>query len=272
MSENEKREEDARAGDAARTAAPADAATGAAARPGAAAAPGPTTAAPSQQELAIRSALETVHDPEIMLSVIDLGLIREVRVDPEKTLIRMLLTTPFCPYAPQLMAEVKQAVAGWGPIDSWIELERIGWQRGLAFVREDPKRFVRHTWRKFLHLWSLYPADAVSHNGPLAPTRTFIVLMSYGLLLLLGLLGMLVSLRDWRRFALVYAYIGSLTVAYSLLLPSTWYRLPIDFFLAIFAAIFVDALVHRWRDQATAKDTNEPVHYQELVLKHEPVS
>ena len=38
-------------------------------------------AAPSQQELAIRGALETVMDPEIGLSVIDLGLIREVLLD-----------------------------------------------------------------------------------------------------------------------------------------------------------------------------------------------
>ena len=65
--------------------------------------------APSQQELAIRVALETVMDPEIGLSVIDLGLIREVRVQPGKTLVRMMLTTPFCPYAPQLMEDVKLA-------------------------------------------------------------------------------------------------------------------------------------------------------------------
>ena len=65
--------------------------------------------APSQQEMAIRSALETVMDPEINLSVIDLGLIREIRIEPGKTLVRMMLTTPFCPYAPQLMADVKQA-------------------------------------------------------------------------------------------------------------------------------------------------------------------
>ena len=68
-----------------------------------------STAAPSQQEMAVRSALETVMDPEIGLSVIDLGLIREVHLLADKTFIRMMLTTPFCPYAPQMMADVKQA-------------------------------------------------------------------------------------------------------------------------------------------------------------------
>ena len=80
------------------------------------ASPAPAAAAPSQQELAIRSALETVMDPEINLSVIDLGLIREIQfLDPPKTLIRMMLTTPFCPYAPQMIADVKQAVTSVVP-------------------------------------------------------------------------------------------------------------------------------------------------------------
>ncbi len=70
---------------------------------------GSEAAAPSQQEIAIRSALESVMDPEINLSVVDLGLIREVHILPEKTHIRMMLTTPFCPYAPQLVEEVKNA-------------------------------------------------------------------------------------------------------------------------------------------------------------------
>ncbi len=65
--------------------------------------------APTQEQFAIRAALETVMDPEIGLSVIDLGLIREVQVEGGKTLIRMLLTTPFCPYAPQLLEDIKQA-------------------------------------------------------------------------------------------------------------------------------------------------------------------
>lgn len=74
-----------------------------------AAAPATGKPAPSLQEFAVRAALETVMDPEIQLSVVDLGLIREVVIEPGRTLVRMLLTTPFCPYAPQLTEDVKQA-------------------------------------------------------------------------------------------------------------------------------------------------------------------
>ena len=87
--------------------------------------------APSQQEMAIRSALETVMDPELSLSVIDLGLIREVRVESAKTWVRMLLTTPFCPYAPQLMADVKQATMSVVPQECEVEIMPDPWSPDL---------------------------------------------------------------------------------------------------------------------------------------------
>jgi metal-sulfur cluster biosynthetic enzyme len=87
--------------------------------------------APSQQELAIRSVLETVMDPEIGLSVIDLGLIREVHVFPDRTHIRMMLTTPFCPYAPQMMEDVKQATMSVVPVPCEVEIMPDAWSPQL---------------------------------------------------------------------------------------------------------------------------------------------
>jgi metal-sulfur cluster biosynthetic enzyme len=58
----------------------------------------------------IRTALEEVVDPEIHLSIIDLGLVREIDLGAEPHVVRMLLTTPFCPYAPQIVAQVKEVV------------------------------------------------------------------------------------------------------------------------------------------------------------------
>jgi metal-sulfur cluster biosynthetic enzyme len=93
---------------------------------------GSVTPASSQQELAIRSALETVMDPEINLSVIDLGLIREIRfLEPPRTLIRMMLTTPFCPYAPQMIEDVKQAVMSVVPQECEVELLPDAWSPDL---------------------------------------------------------------------------------------------------------------------------------------------
>lgn len=85
------------------------------------------SSAPSAQELAVRSVLETVMDPELGLSVIDLGLIREVHFLTGKTLVRMMLTTPFCPYAPQMMADVKQATESAVPQPAEVEILPDPW-------------------------------------------------------------------------------------------------------------------------------------------------
>ena len=86
-----------------------------------------SASAPSAQELAVRSVLETVMDPELGLSVIDLGLIREVHFLAGKTLVRMMLTTPFCPYAPQMMADVKQATESAVPQPAEVEILPDAW-------------------------------------------------------------------------------------------------------------------------------------------------
>ena len=51
------------------------------------------------------TSLREVMDPEIGLNIIELGLIRNVELkdDGEKGHVTMIMTTPFCPYAPALL-------------------------------------------------------------------------------------------------------------------------------------------------------------------------
>jgi metal-sulfur cluster biosynthetic enzyme len=51
----------------------------------------------------LRENLRQVMDPEIGLNVIELGLVRDVVVSDETAHIVMVMTTPFCPYAPALL-------------------------------------------------------------------------------------------------------------------------------------------------------------------------
>jgi len=74
-----------------------------------------TTAPPGEAgpltEAAVLEALRPVVDPEIGLSVVDLGLIYGADVDAAKrhVTVRMTLTTPACPYGPMLFEQVRQA-------------------------------------------------------------------------------------------------------------------------------------------------------------------
>jgi metal-sulfur cluster biosynthetic enzyme len=56
----------------------------------------------------VRAALREVYDPELGMSVIELGLIRKIEVQPEQVDLTMILTTPFCPYGPAMVEQVKQ--------------------------------------------------------------------------------------------------------------------------------------------------------------------
>ena len=59
-------------------------------------------------ELAILDALRAVVDPEIGMNVVELALIKQVLLGQNETEIKMILTTPFCPYAGSMIQQVKE--------------------------------------------------------------------------------------------------------------------------------------------------------------------
>ncbi|HVA66287.1 MAG TPA: metal-sulfur cluster assembly factor [Elusimicrobiota bacterium] len=64
----------------------------------------------------VGEALQPVFDPEIHMSIVDLGLVYGAEIkDSEKdgaaVIVRMSLTSPACPYGPMLLAMVHGAVA-----------------------------------------------------------------------------------------------------------------------------------------------------------------
>ena len=61
-------------------------------------------------ELAILDALRSVVDPEIGMNVVELALIKEIILGDGSTEIKMILTTPFCPYAGSMIQQVKEEV------------------------------------------------------------------------------------------------------------------------------------------------------------------
>ncbi len=72
----------------------------------------------------IITALKDVYDPEIPVDIWELGLIYEITVFPvNNVFIRMTLTSPACPSAEQIPAEVEMAAKGVEGInDVTIEL------------------------------------------------------------------------------------------------------------------------------------------------------
>ncbi len=60
-----------------------------------------------------REKLSEVVDPEIGMNIIQLGLVRDLSVENGIARLKMILTTPFCPYGPAMIEMTKaKAVEG----------------------------------------------------------------------------------------------------------------------------------------------------------------
>lgn len=61
----------------------------------------------------LRNSLSEVVDPEIGMNIIQLGLIRDVEIENDIARLKMILTTPFCPYGPAMIEMTKaKAIEG----------------------------------------------------------------------------------------------------------------------------------------------------------------
>lgn len=83
----------------------------------------------------VREKLSEVVDPEIGMNIIQLGLIRDVEIENGIGRVKMILTTPFCPYGPAMIEMTKaKAVEG---LDMPVNIE-MGMDMWDFSMMEDP--------------------------------------------------------------------------------------------------------------------------------------
>lgn len=76
---------------------------------------------------AVYEALQDVTDPEIGLSIVDLGLVYDVIIEDNKNIkITMTLTTPACPYGPALINDAKDVCGSLDGVEK-VDVE-IVWE------------------------------------------------------------------------------------------------------------------------------------------------
>jgi metal-sulfur cluster biosynthetic enzyme len=78
-------------------------------------------------EEGLREQLRLVVDPEIGMNVIELGLIRSVELDDKRCHLVMIMTTPFCPYAPQLLEQTRRTAQEYAGVPTTIEMGMEMW-------------------------------------------------------------------------------------------------------------------------------------------------
>src|SRR5215475_10327056 len=83
------------------------------------------------KEAELREALRSVMDPEIGLNVIELGLLRKVEIKPDTAHMVVIMTTPFCPYGPQLIEQMRLTAQTHLKVPTTIELGPELWDPSM---------------------------------------------------------------------------------------------------------------------------------------------
>jgi metal-sulfur cluster biosynthetic enzyme len=88
-------------------------------------------------EDAVRAALRKVKDPELNLSIIDLGLVYEIEVHEGEVHVQMSLTSPGCPSGPEIMSTAQGAIEAMEGVTK-ADIELV-WSPYWTPDRIDPK-------------------------------------------------------------------------------------------------------------------------------------
>ena len=86
--------------------------------------------------------LNSVEDPEIGYGIVDLGLIYNIKKSKGTIIVYMTLTSPTCPYAPEIISEVEEALENLPEIED-VQVE-IVWEPpwGKDKIDEDIKALL----------------------------------------------------------------------------------------------------------------------------------
>jgi metal-sulfur cluster biosynthetic enzyme len=79
----------------------------------------------------IWDALREVYDPEIPISIVDLGLVRKIKQVDGEVIITMILTAPFCPLANLIMEQAREAAQSASDVPVRVELGTERWNPSM---------------------------------------------------------------------------------------------------------------------------------------------
>ncbi|WP_166824299.1 metal-sulfur cluster assembly factor [Thalassoroseus pseudoceratinae] len=69
------------------------------------------------EESQLVEALKQVIDPELMINIVDLGLVYDISQEERQVDVQMTLTSPACPAGPQIMQQAKMALERLEDVD-----------------------------------------------------------------------------------------------------------------------------------------------------------
>jgi tetratricopeptide (TPR) repeat protein len=154
------------------------------------------------------------------------GFIEETKNDPDA--------------AHAMFRETARAISGHPLKPS--ECSSFWFDRTLDYIKSDPVQWLSLELRKFYLFWNKYEVHDLDSNYKNYITLTKMPLINFGLISVLGVLGMLLSVQSFRKTFLLNWMILTYLATTLVFFASSRYRVPAAPFLAIFAAYAITYL------------------------------
>ena len=116
-------------------------------------------------------------------------------------------------------------------------------QKALAYIRENPGRFLHLAAIKFCRFWSPIP----NYEKYRSSLYNAISLLSFGPVLVLAIIGVVLLHRRWRELLLLLSPVVYYSLLHVIFVGSTRYRTPVEPFLMVVAAYVVRTIIAPWR-------------------------
>lgn len=122
-----------------------------------------------------------------------------------------------------------------------VDMDRQYFKWGLMYIHQDPLRYFKLAFKKFLIFW-------FDSYGSYKTPYGFITRIFDAFLLIAGFLGILCSLADWRKYLMAYLFIVSTASVYMIFFVVIRNRFQIIPLLSLFAAYGLITFVSTFTD------------------------
>ena len=123
-----------------------------------------------------------------------------------------------------------------------VARDRALWHAGMSYIAENPPRFLELAYLKFLRFWRLWPYV----QDYATPLYLIASLVNFVPVLILSVIYLVIwGVRERARIAPILAWDVYLTLTHMIFIGSIRYRLPLEPFMIMFAAVAITRL-GRW--------------------------
>jgi len=130
-----------------------------------------------------------------------------------------------------------------------IDSSKIYISEVKQFIINNPFHFIRLCIERFFNLWRFYPST-ISKSNFLDYKFILISILTYGPIFIFSIIGFLVAVKNWESHLVIYGFLFSLIIIFTIIRSSMRARLPMEPFLVIYSSLgifyFISYIRNRW--------------------------